>query len=75
MLSQAFNDKIIGSLLFCDSFYIQPGFYHLLTNDIPYFNSWSTRSKFSDAIEKTKDAFYCPELGKPLSGKKMLKNI
>jgi len=61
------TDKNVGSLVFCETFYIQSGFYNLLTAGVPYINSWLIQAKFSDAIEKTKDAFICPELGKSLT--------
>jgi hypothetical protein len=57
----------LGSVTFCESFYIQPGVYFILTNNIPRYKAWTVDPTSSESIEKVKDVITSEELGKPVS--------
>jgi hypothetical protein len=61
------KDEILGSIVFCESFYVQNGAYFNLTHEIPYFRSWTIDPTSSESIERVKDIIICDEVGKPTS--------
>lgn len=61
------NEENLGSVIFCDTFYIQSGAYYILTKGVPYFKCWAIDPSSSESIEKVKDVIVCQEFGKPIS--------
>jgi len=66
-LKNAQSNELLGSVTFCDTFYIQSGAYHILTKNIPYFKCWTIDPTSSESIDKVKDVIISEELGKPTS--------
>jgi len=62
---------LLGSVVFCDTFYIQSGAYHVLTKNVPYFKCWTIDPTSSESIDKVKDVIISEELGKPTSNGKL----
>ena len=65
------SNELLGSVVFCDTFYIQSGAYHVLTKNVPYFKCWTIDPTSSESIDKVKDVIISEELGKPTSNGKL----
>ena len=59
--------KLLGSLLFCESFLIQEGCFLLLTRDTSYFNLWNINSEVTDQIQNMRITIATNDLGKCLT--------
>lgn len=66
-ITSPIDGRLLGSILFCESFIIQEGCFLLLTKDTSYFNIWNLQCDVSDQIQNMRNTIISNDLGKCLT--------
>lgn len=61
------DGRLLGSILFCESFLIQEGCFLLLTRETAYFNLWNINPDVTEQIQNMRNTIVSNDFGKCLT--------